>query len=303
MKKRFAIFGTALLLLIGFVLLIGIFFIFDYMSKDVLGGCVATMELNTPIMTRGVPPSLFDEGMPGSEAIAEEIRMLNKRKDVAAFVLTIDSPGGSVVATREIYDAINEFDKPKVAYIRETAASGGYYVATAFDEIVSHPNAIVGNIGVKATFIQMSGLLDKLGISVESVQSSDFKDLGAPYRNMTEEEKAIIQTLIDETYGEFREVVLEGRKGKIVLSKFDEATDGRIMSGRKAKEYGLVDSLGDRRDALMRAADLANISYSSYEDIRVCPVSPSYGDSSTLFSAETIVNLLLERSQGGLYYQ
>ncbi len=291
MKKRAAIIGTVALLAIGFLLLIGIFILISLFSPSIIGKCVGVINVDYPLDTRGLPPTLFDDGYPSSEALAEEIRNMDKREDVGALLLVVDTPGGSVVATREVYDAIKEFKKPKVVYIREMAASGGYYIATAADYIVAHPDAIVGNIGARATFFEMEGLLSKLGVEVNVIKSGAHKDLGSPFRNMTDEERAIVQQLVDETYEEFKSAVLEGRKGKIDMSRFDEITDGRIMSGRKAAKYGLVDETGDKRVALRKAADLANLQYERTEDIRTCPVELS-GEDSAFINARAMLNFL-----------
>ena len=285
--KNRLILGTGLLLIAVFLAIVALFFVFSAFSTSLVGQCVAVVDINVPLTIEGVPPSLFDEGMPSSEDYANVIHGLNERDDVGAVVFVFNSPGGSVVATREIYDAVKELDKPSVSYFREVAASGAYYVASGTDYIVSDPNAITGSIGAIATVASMSGLLEKLGVNVTSITSGPHKDIGSSFRNVTEEERVILQDLIDEVYQEFRTVVIENRRAALDVDRFNEVADGRILSGRQAKEAGLVDQLGSKKDAIMKAAELAGIQAESVDDVRVCKVSIGAAQGG-LFSMETL---------------
>jgi protease-4 len=162
---------TAGVLIGAFVVVIIVFFAFSSFSQSLVGKCVGVVTIDQEIATSGTPASLFSPGSPGSEEIADSIRQINQRPDVGAVVFVMNSPGGSVVATREIYDSVKSINKPKVAYFREVSASGSYYISTAADYIVSDPDAITGSIGVIATFTQMGGLFDKLGINTTSIRS------------------------------------------------------------------------------------------------------------------------------------
>ncbi len=277
------------MLVLIFLAVVLLFFIFSAFSTMIVGQCVAVVDISVPLTVEGAPQTLFDPGFPGSEELAYVIEGINERDDVGAVVFVFNSPGGSVVATREVYAAVEELDKPSVSYFREMAASGAYYVASGTDYIVSDPDALTGSIGVVATVAQMSGLLEKLGINVTSVQSGPHKDIGSSFRNMTEKEEQILQELVDEVYAEFRDVVLENRKGRLDMARFEEVTDGRILSGRQAKRAGLVDELGSKKDAIMKAADLAGIYYTEYSDIRVCYVETMPTEAG-LFSAEALIN-------------
>jgi protease-4 len=261
------------------------------LSPSLLGKCVAVMDVDVPLSIEGSPASLFDSGYPGSEEYAAQIDGINKRDDVGAVVIVFNSPGGSVVATREVYDAVKRLDKPSVSYFREVAASGAYYVASGTDYIVSDPDALTGSIGVIATVVEMQGLLQMLGVNVTAIKSGQYKDIGSSYRNMTDEEHAIFQALIDEIYQEFRGVVLENRGDRLDMRQFDNITDGRILSGRQAYRVGLVDQIGTKKDAIKKAADLANISYSSEDEIRICPVQGTASDGG-LFGAESLIRKL-----------
>jgi protease-4 len=295
--------GTALVLIVVFFAIVLLFFAFSSLVPSVTGKCVAVVDIDQELSVDGVQPSLFTAGVPGSEDIANAVRDLNKRDDVGAVLFVVNSPGGSVVATREIYDAIKTLDKPKVSYLREVAASGGYYVASGADYIISDPDALTGSIGVITTVTDMSGLLDKIGVNVTAITSGPHKDIGSEFRNMTPEEQVILQTLINETYDEFRSIVLENRKGKLDMAKFDEITDGRVLSGRQAAKVGLVDQVGSKRDAILKAAQLANITAETADDVRLCPVTTLPSGSGGLFSADSIIRQLQAKAGLAIGYR
>jgi protease-4 len=295
--------STGLLLVLAFLAVILLFFIFASLTPSLIGPCVAVVDINVPLTVEGGEPTLFDRGYPSSEDLARTIDSLDDREDVGAVLLVVNSPGGTVVASGEVYDAVKGLDKPKVAYFREVAASGAYYVAAGTDYIVSDPNALTGSIGVISTTVQMSGLLDKLGVNVTSITSGPYKDIGSFSRNMTPDEREILQQLVDEIYLEFRGVVLENRKGRLDMELFDNVTDGRILSGRQAYKAGLVDELGNHDDALMKAAKLANITAESPDDVRVCYVPTDYQEGG-LFSMEALLRtMLFESSSPSIYYK
>jgi len=282
------ILGTGLALVLIFAALIALFFIFSAISPAISGKCVAVVNIDMPLSVEGAPSGLFDSGYPGSEELAQSIEAIDKRPDVGAVLFVFNSPGGSVVATREVYQSVKGLGKPKVSYFREVAASGAYYTATGTDYIVSDPDALTGSIGVISTFADMSGLLEKIGVNMTAIKSGPHKDIGSEYRNMTPEETAIMQGLINEIYLEFKGVVLENRKGKLDMSKFDEITDGRVLSGRQAQKVGLVDQVGNKKDAIMKAAQLGGIEASSPDDVRLCPVSTSTSGGG-LFDVQSVI--------------
>lgn len=301
-KNKSLLLGTVLFLVIGFIALIVLFIGFTALVPSFMGPCVAVVNIDTEIMAQGTPDSLFAEGLPGSEDYAAIFRSLDAREDVGAVVIVFNSPGGSVVATREIYEPVNEMQKPTVSYFREVAASGAYYIASGTDYIISDPNAITGSIGVIATFADMSGLLDQLGINVTAITSGPHKDIGSPTREMTEEEYNITKALVEEIFAEFKQVVVDGRGKKLDQNLFTQALDGRILTGRQAKKIGLVDEIGNKRDAIQKAADLANIPYGTFADIRVCNIE-THGDGAKLISAETLFQLLNHGQQTTVSYK
>jgi len=223
--------------------------------------CVGVLPIRGEITTTSEEGGIFGGGTVGSDDVLELLREAERRSDIKALLIEIDSPGGSVVASREIYEGIREFKKPKVAFFREVAASGGYYAALGADEIISDPDAITGSIGARATFEDLSGLFEKIGFNVTIIKSGELKDMGDPSRPLTEKEKQLIQGIIDEVFGEFRNAVWAERNGRPNFNEKDFGTvlDARILTGRQALRYGLVDATGSRRDALRRAAQLGNI--------------------------------------------
>jgi len=293
-KKRRLIFGTALLLALFFIILV-VFFVILAKFLPYLGGkCVAVVDINMPLSVEGSPTTLVNPGYPSSEQLANSIRELNERDDVAAVLFVFNSGGGSVVATHEIYNAVKELKKPKVSYFREVAASGAYYVAAGTDYIISDPAALTGNIGAVATTVSISGLLDKVGINATSITSGAHKDIGSPYRNMTEEEYTILKSIVDEISDEFKTIIIQNRKEKLDYAKFNEIMDGRIMTGRQALAVGLVDELGDKNDAIMKAAELGGLKVEKPEDVKICYVSVAPQEGGIL-NLESFVNSVNEK--------
>ncbi len=254
-----------------FVFIIFALIFADDSAPIVSKNCVGVVRIEGTITTQRVPPSLFDTGKPGSEDYVNLFESIDKKDNVKAVLIEINSPGGGVVPSREIYEAVRDLKKPKVAYIREIGASGGYYISVGADEIIASPEAITGSIGVITTFVNLRELFEKVGINYTSITSGKNKDLGAFYKDMTPEQREIIQSVVDEIYSQFYNTVKERRGDK--LRDFDSIADGRILTGRQALKYGLVDDVGNYKKALRRAADLGNI---TYEDLpETCYFSPS----------------------------
>ncbi|VVB98025.1 ATP-dependent Clp protease proteolytic subunit [uncultured archaeon] len=283
-------YGGVILLGVVFLVFLGIL-LFSSVTVPALGGkCVGIVDLNQEITTQSASPSLFSTGSPGSEDIANAIDNLNSRDDVGAVVFVVDSPGGSVVATREIYDSVKGLKKPKVAYFREVAASGAYYISTGTDYIISDPDALTGSIGVIMTVSDLSGLFGKIGYNETAIKSGDEKDIGGYSRPMTDKDRQILQALVNEVFGEFKNIVITNRGSRLDLAKFNEILDARVLSGRQAKEIGLVDALGTKKDAIKKAAALANITDS---EPKICTIStsPSAGG---IFGATSMFRGMLE---------
>src|SRR5699024_395889 len=186
-----------------------------------------------------------------------------------AVLLKIDSPGGAVGETAEIYEALKEmqeeFDKPLFVAMEGMAASGGYYAAAPADKIYAQASTITGSIGVIMESINFAGLAEKYGISFNTIKSGKHKDIMSASREMTEEEKEILQSMIDEMYDDFVEVIVDGRE--MSDKEVRKLADGRIYTGKQAKEVGLVDEVGSLDDALVdlrESYDLENAQVIKY---------------------------------------
>lgn len=195
-----------------------------------------------------------------STEINSLIREYAERGDIKAVVVRIDSPGGAVGPSQEIYAELKKLkaEKKVVASMGAVAASGGYYIASATDKIVANPGTITGSIGVIIQFVNVEEFLKKVGLQGRVIKSGKFKDTGSPLRDMSEEERVYLQSVIDDVHGQFIEAVSTGRG----LKKEDVAklADGRIFTGSQALKLGLVDKLGTMEDAIDLGAELAGIS-------------------------------------------
>jgi protease-4 len=185
--------------------------------------------------------------------------------EVAALLLRIRSPGGTVSASETLHHEILRFKRetgmPVVAFLQGMATSGGYYVAVASDEVVSQPTAITGSVGVVMAGLNFSGLMQRFGVADQTLTSGPFKDSGSPLRAMRDDEREQLQGVVDGLFGRFRAVVAEGRP-ELSTERLDDLSDGRIFTGMQALEFGLVDSLGHLEDAVAAAEERAGITES-----------------------------------------
>ncbi|MGE5173245.1 MAG: signal peptide peptidase SppA [Betaproteobacteria bacterium] len=195
-----------------------------------------------------------------SENVVEELADYAEDGTIKAIVLRIDSPGGGVVASQEIYNAVKNAKKEGkkiVVSMGSVAASGGYYIAAAADKIVANPGTMTGSIGVKMEFANVEKLLEKIGVKGMVVKSGEYKDIGSPFRNMTDQEQKLLQGVIDDVHSQFIEAVSEGRR--LPVADVTAIADGRIFTGRQALSLKLVDQMGDLKDSIRIAGTLAGI--------------------------------------------
>ncbi len=196
-----------------------------------------------------------------SDRIVDQLRHHRENPTVRAFVIRINSPGGGVAASQEIHEEIKKLrkdhGKPVVASLASVGASGGYYIATAADKIVANPGSITGSIGVIIQIPNLSDLLQKVGIRSVVIKSGPYKDMASATRELTPEERQLLQGLIDDIHDQFIQAVVEGRS--LSREQVEMVADGRILSGRQALELGLVDQLGDLQDAIATAAKMGDI--------------------------------------------
>jgi len=196
----------------------------------------------------------------GSNEVIRQLKKYSKDSSIPAIVLDIDSPGGAVVPSQEIYEEVlkaKKAGKKVVASLRSLGASGGYYVACSADTIVANPGTLTGSIGVIFEFPVVQELFKKIGVKFEVVKRGELKEVGTSFRSMTQEERDLLQSVIDDTYNQFVDAVKEGRG--LERQKILELADGRVFTGRQAKELGLIDELGDIEDAIKIAGKMGDI--------------------------------------------
>jgi protease-4 len=195
-----------------------------------------------------------------SDRVVDELRDYAEDSSVKAIVIRIDSPGGGVVPSQEIYNAVKyakKKGKKVVVSMGSVAASGGYYVAAAADKIVANPGTLTGSIGVKMEFANVEKLLEKIGVQGMIVKSGEYKDIGSPFRAMTEPEKKLLQGVIDDVHSQFIAAVAQGRR--MQEADVRAIADGRIFTGQQALSLKLVDQMGDLSDSIQLAGSLAGI--------------------------------------------
>ncbi len=239
----------SLFLIVPLMLIIAIGFLFGGAQDGAYydSGNVALIEITGVIQTQG-EAELFDLlGVTTSDYVVDTLKKLKEDNDIKGVIISINSPGGSGVASEEIAHAIRELDKPTVSYIREMGASGAYWVASATDHIFASRLSVVGSIGVTGSYLEFSGLLDRYNVTYQRFVAGEKKDFGSVYRPPTEEERRAYQAMLDENHEIFISEVAEGRK--MNASKVRALADGSIYTGGQAVELGLVDKIGSYEDA------------------------------------------------------
>lgn len=195
-----------------------------------------------------------------SRETVRQLQWLAKNSEVKGILVRVESPGGGVTAANEIYSEIKrikESGKPVVVSMGTVAASGGYYIAPPADVIVANPGTLTGSIGVIMELPVIHSFLDKIGMKVEVIKSREAKDIGSPFREMTDADRRLLQGVVNDVYAQFLEVV--SRERKIPPDSLEKIADGRILTGRQAKLLGLVDTLGTLEDARRILAERCGI--------------------------------------------
>jgi protease-4 len=210
------------------------------------------IEMSDGSKTFGIPQ--------GTESIIKQLSNIENNSDIKGVVLRINSPGGTVAATQEIYEKIWKLRKKNiiiVASMGDVAASGGYYVASACNYIMANYGTITGSIGVIAYSPNLKRLFDKLGIEMNVIKSGKYKDILSSHRDITQAERTLIQEMIDQTYNKFIKDIALGRN----MNQEDilPIADGRVMNGETALNHKLIDQLGTFEDAVMKAKELAEL--------------------------------------------
>lgn len=210
------------------------------------GDKIAIVEINDVIVS--------------SEKTVEQIKRFREDKSIKAIILRVNTPGGGVAASQEIYEEVKrtrESGKIIVVSMGSIAASGGYYIAVGSSLIIANPGTLTGSIGVIAQFISIKDLAEKLGINQTTIKSGSLKDAGSPFKTMSDSDKAYFQDVVDNSFSQFLDVVAKERKmDKQVLLQY---ANGRVFTGLQAKDYGLIDSLGTFEDAIRITGKMAGI--------------------------------------------
>ena len=235
--------------------LVGVFFFFSVLLANFLGFNGRTSHSNKIAVIN------IENIISRSTDVVRQIKKYADDNSIKAIVLRINSPGGSVAPSQEIYSELlkvrKNSNKKVITSMGNISASGGYYIACASDKIVANPGTLTGSIGVIMAFANMEELMGKIGVKSEVIKSGKYKDIGSPVRKFTEDDRRLLQDLIDDVHDQFVNVVAQSRN--LDIQKVKELSDGRIFTGRQALQEGLVDKLGSLEDAIEMAAKMVHI--------------------------------------------
>jgi protease-4 len=245
------IFATFLLL---FIIAGSLYLIMGGKDLSMSAGRVEVIYVQGIMLTGSIPTGF---GVATSEEITQSLKDANEDEGVKAIVLRINSPGGSPAAAEEIVSTMKKIDKPIVISMGDVAASAAYYISAPADKILANPDTMTGSIGVIWEFQNRSKFYDKEGTSFYIAKSGELKDMGGDWKGLSDEEKQYADQVISQAYNRFVKEVADDRN--LSLSKVKDLADGRIYTGAKAKELGLVDELGSLDDAIEIAAELGGI--------------------------------------------
>lgn len=239
--KKLCLILTGLLVLLFFLTIIIVL-----LQKNVpMGEKVALVRIEGPIID--------------STDTIEEIKEYVNNPSIKAIILRVDSPGGAVAPSQEIYEEVRKAASKKTVVVSmgSVAASGGYYISSAATRVIANPGTLTGSIGVIMEIPNIEGLMNKVGIKTEVIKSGRHKDIASVFRGRTKEEREILQAVLDDVHEQFINAVAEGRK--MVPDDVRKIADGRVFTGKQAKALGLVDELGNLEDAIKSASKLAGI--------------------------------------------
>ncbi|MFC2163370.1 signal peptide peptidase SppA [Acidobacteriota bacterium] len=210
-----------------------------------------------------VKPSMLNRESDIVSRVYSRLQMASDDQRIKGVILRLDTPGGEVTASDILYNEVRNFRKetgiPVVSLMMGVAASGGYYIAAASDHIIAHPSTITGSIGVISLFPNLEELFTKIGIEVNVIKSGEMKDSGSAFRDMTADDRAVFQAVVDELYQRFLDVVVQGRDNAFSLEELKPIADGRIYTAHQALELKLIDEIGYFDSALAKVKSMANI--------------------------------------------
>lgn len=230
---------------------------------------VALIYASGPISTGKSTSSILGEATMGSDTVVKHLREAEKDKTVKAIVLRVDSPGGSALASDLIWREVVRIEKPIVASMSDVAASGGYYISMGADKIYAEPGTLTGSIGVTGGKFVLGGLMDKLGVSTDTVTVGKNGTLYSVNRPFSESERAAMKRLMDDTYRQFVAKAAQGRK--MAYDQLDKLAGGRVYTGRQAQKLGLIDEVGTLDDAIAAARNLAGMPTDAPPELLILP--------------------------------
>ncbi|MFH1963203.1 MAG: signal peptide peptidase SppA [bacterium] len=268
MKKENLI-GGGIIILCSVAIIIGICFVFTQGTKEQKGITatiglqkkIAVVRIYGEISFQNSTEEVWGGSAKSADRIVKRLSAIKHDRSIKAVILRINSPGGTVAATQEIYNQIKElkkYNKKVIVSIGDIGASGAYYLACPADKIIANEGSLIGSIGVIMHLPEVSGLLEKVGVNLRVIKSGQHKDIGSIARPMSEDERVILQGVIDNAYQQFYQAVKNGRQN-IPEDKLKELADGRIFTGQQAKKAGLIDEIGDYQQTIAIAAQLAGI--------------------------------------------
>ena len=249
MSKKNVIIGVVIVVFLSLLFIGSV-----YIAKALLGGNERQFVEKPGIGLVEVKGMILD-----SRETVRQLRHFLKKDDIKAVVLRVDSPGGVVAPSQEIYDEVRKFAAKKkiIVSMGSLAASGGYYISAPATLIYANPGTITASIGVIIKLSNIEALMDKIGIKSTVIKTGKFKDSGSPVRELTEEDRAMFQSVIDSTHNQFVKAVASGRK--LPEDEVRKIADGRVLSGEQALALKLVDRLGTLQDAIEEAGRLSGI--------------------------------------------
>ncbi|MDP3917497.1 MAG: signal peptide peptidase SppA [Nanoarchaeota archaeon] len=273
-------FKTVIMVLV--LLWLASFFIGKLFSAEV-GEKVAVIPIEGVITgsSSGLP---FGGDTVDSKDITELIKNAGESKNVKAVILEINSPGGTVLASKQIADAVKNIDKPVIALIEEIGTSGAYWVASASDHIIADEMSLTGSIGVNGGYLEFSGLMDEYGVGYEALKGGKYKDIGNPYEELNAEKRKILQSKIDIIYEVFVNEVANNRE--MDVNEVKKFSDGLYYLGVEAMDFGLIDEFGGMKEAKKKAEELSG--FDSLEEMK-------YETKSSLFDIISVLS-------NGAYY-
>ncbi|MEM5871711.1 MAG: signal peptide peptidase SppA [Candidatus Aenigmatarchaeota archaeon] len=240
-------------ILIGAVLIIIFFVGLIFSENHPFANKIAVINIRGVISSS---PEILSETFTTEDAF-HMLKKVEEDPNIKGVLFVIDSPGGSVVASREIAYAVRDLNKPKLCWLGDIAASGAYWIASSCDHIMADPLTITGSIGVTASYLEFSKLFEKYGITYEQITSGERKDIGSPFRNLTEEERRKLQYITEEIFSYFINDIKKRRN--LTEEQVNELSKGDVYLAKDAINLGLVDSLGTLKDAKEKIKKMCHV--------------------------------------------